>query len=283
MKTLITGAPGTGKTTLVEYARQHGCLNFFDTDKVPGLCEWREYATGRVIGDIEKVEPTGGEQWYRTYGWYWKQDKMHGLLNSVTNPVVCGSADNIMDYYGEFDHIILLYKSREDIIHNLTQPERDQANGKDSAHHDRILRWQDTLKESLKPYRTDLISDNTVPAMFERIQSILSKGSANAPVFTLHLPQYQITTEPNYKAIGKIVDDELRKHFMGRTIVARGIGSSEHPGKTIDELVEIIKRDGTDCYDPYRTGTATKTSKANTLTCSASAARSARTCSYSKT
>jgi hypothetical protein len=71
---------------------------------------------------------------------------------------------------------------------------------------------------------------------------------------TLALPEYQVTSEPDYKAIGKIVDDELRKHFMGQTIVARGIGSSEHPGKTIDELVEIIKRDGTDRYDPNRTG-----------------------------
>lgn len=76
----------------------------------------------------------------------------------------------------------------------------------------------------------------------------------STPVFTLTAPDYQVTSEPDYRAIGKIVDDKLREHFMGRTIVARGIGSSEHPGKTIDELVEIIKRDGTDRYDPNRTG-----------------------------
>lgn len=76
----------------------------------------------------------------------------------------------------------------------------------------------------------------------------------STPVFTLTVPDYQVTSEPDYMAIGKVVDDELRKHFMGRTIVARGIGSSEHPGKTIDELVEIIKRDGSDRYDPSRTG-----------------------------
>lgn len=76
----------------------------------------------------------------------------------------------------------------------------------------------------------------------------------STPVFALTISDYQIATEPDYKTIGKIVDDELRKHFMGRTIVARGIGSSEHPGKTIDELIEIIKRNGTDRYDPNRTG-----------------------------
>lgn len=73
-------------------------------------------------------------------------------------------------------------------------------------------------------------------------------------VTSLHVPSYQVTTEPNHKSVGKVVDDELRKHFMDQTVVVRGISSSEHPGKTIDELIEIIKRDGTDRYDPNRKG-----------------------------
>lgn len=73
-------------------------------------------------------------------------------------------------------------------------------------------------------------------------------------LYTIAVPQYQITTEPDYKTIGKVVDDELRKHFMDRAIVVRGISSSEHPGKSVDELVEIIQRDGTDRYDPHRQG-----------------------------
>lgn len=74
------------------------------------------------------------------------------------------------------------------------------------------------------------------------------------PVFTVNVPEYQVEAEPDYRLIGRIVDDELRKHFFGQTIVVRGIGSSEHPGKTVDELVGIIKRDGTDRYDPNRKG-----------------------------
>lgn len=71
---------------------------------------------------------------------------------------------------------------------------------------------------------------------------------------TIDLPDYQVNTEPDHKAIGKIVDDELRKHFMGQTVVVRGISSVDHPGKTVNELVEIIQRDGTDRYDPNRKG-----------------------------
>ncbi len=73
-------------------------------------------------------------------------------------------------------------------------------------------------------------------------------------VYAVHLPAYQVTAQPDHKALGKIVDTELKKHFLGKTIVARGIGSSEHPGKSIDELIEIIRREGTDRYDPKRVG-----------------------------
>lgn len=74
------------------------------------------------------------------------------------------------------------------------------------------------------------------------------------PVLAINLPEYHVAAEPNHKAVGKVVDDMLCKHFMGQTLVVRGIGSSEHPGKTIDELVEIIAHDGTDRYDPNRQG-----------------------------
>lgn len=74
------------------------------------------------------------------------------------------------------------------------------------------------------------------------------------PIITIELPEYQTNTTPDHVALGKIVDAELKSNFMGKTVVARGIGSSEHPGKTVDELVEVIQRDGTDRYDLGRKG-----------------------------
>lgn len=76
----------------------------------------------------------------------------------------------------------------------------------------------------------------------------------NIPVYTIRLPEYQVNTRPDYKALGKVVDDELKKHFMGQMVGLRALGSQEHPGKSIDELIEIIQRDGTDRYDPERSG-----------------------------
>lgn len=70
----------------------------------------------------------------------------------------------------------------------------------------------------------------------------------------LNIPDYDVKVEPDYKSIGKLIDDELKKHFMGKKILLRGIGSQQHPNKTADEVIEIIKRTGTDRYDPERIG-----------------------------
>lgn len=77
---------------------------------------------------------------------------------------------------------------------------------------------------------------------------------SNISTYTIHLPEYQVTTKPDYKTIGAFVDNELKKHFMGQMVGLRALGSQEHPGKSVDDLVEIIKRDGTDRYNPERGG-----------------------------
>lgn len=77
----------------------------------------------------------------------------------------------------------------------------------------------------------------------------------SVPVYTVHLPNYNFKNgEPDHKAISKPIDDELRKHFTGQKILIRGLGSHEHPGKSVDELIDIIKTTGTDRYDPKRIG-----------------------------
>jgi hypothetical protein len=77
---------------------------------------------------------------------------------------------------------------------------------------------------------------------------------AHIRILDIQLPEYQVDTEPNHQAVGKIVDAELMRHFMGRTLVVRGVGSKDHPDKTVHELVETIVRHGTDRYDPTRRG-----------------------------
>jgi len=70
----------------------------------------------------------------------------------------------------------------------------------------------------------------------------------------IDLPQYDIQQEPNADEIGQLVDNKIRKNFLGKSVVVRGIASSEHPHKSVEELIEIIKTTGTDRYDHDRKG-----------------------------
>lgn len=70
----------------------------------------------------------------------------------------------------------------------------------------------------------------------------------------IKLPIYTVNSEPDTEAIGHIVDEKLYELFSGRKIVLRAIASSEHNGKSIEEIVHIIEQTGTDRYDPERKG-----------------------------
>lgn len=73
-------------------------------------------------------------------------------------------------------------------------------------------------------------------------------------VFEVDIPNYSVDEAPDDRAIGKILDDTLKKHFMGKQILVRGVASSEHSDKNIDQLIELIGQTGTDRYDPERAG-----------------------------
>lgn len=79
-------------------------------------------------------------------------------------------------------------------------------------------------------------------------------NASEVPIYTVSVPQYRAGIEPDDKAIGKVLDDELRKHFDGQEILFRYVASAEHPDKSIDELIDIIKETGTDRYNSTRVG-----------------------------
>ena len=54
---------------------------------------------------------------------------------------------------------------------------------------------------------------------------------------------------PDFEAISKPVKNYLRSQFMNERIGLRMLGSGEHPNKTVDDLIEIIRQKGHDRYD----------------------------------
>ncbi|PIQ74450.1 MAG: hypothetical protein CO002_02255 [Candidatus Portnoybacteria bacterium CG_4_8_14_3_um_filter_44_10] len=80
------------------------------------------------------------------------------------------------------------------------------------------------------------------------------KQCAKIPIYSISVPDYHVKTQPDYARIGEKIDLIFKKHFIGQRVAIRCIGSEEHKGKTVDELIKIIKKIGTDRYDPNREG-----------------------------
>jgi hypothetical protein len=74
------------------------------------------------------------------------------------------------------------------------------------------------------------------------------------PVLSVALPDYTVDSEPDHRRLGKRVDDVLRRHCTGETVLVRGLSSAAHPQLSLDSLIEVIKLCGTDRYDTTRVG-----------------------------
>lgn len=98
------------------------------------------------------------------------------------------------------------------------------------------------------------------------------------PVFKIAIPAYQVNfyenvlgptphlrwgnpiprayedNKPDFDAVSKHLVEMLRDHFNGERIGLRLLSSDEHEGKSVKELIEIIKELGHDRYDPNRRG-----------------------------
>jgi hypothetical protein len=96
---------------------------------------------------------------------------------------------------------------------------------------------------SVPEYRFDVIEETD-----EKIDYDLT------PWFGVEIPKVYVDHAPDFGKIGGKIDVCLKQHFMGRRVAVRAIGSEEHEGKGLDELVEIVEVLGHDRYDSKRKG-----------------------------
>lgn len=73
-------------------------------------------------------------------------------------------------------------------------------------------------------------------------------------VLTLSIPEYSPGQPPDHIAVGHKLDNLLKKHFLGKEVVIRCIGSQDHPNLNLDKLTNTIVKTGTDKYDTGRMG-----------------------------
>lgn len=73
------------------------------------------------------------------------------------------------------------------------------------------------------------------------------------PVYSVKVPEYNVKKKPDSATIGTKIDKLIKKHFLGKHVAIRCLGSQEHRLER-DDLIVIIKKLGTDKYDAERKG-----------------------------
>jgi hypothetical protein len=71
-------------------------------------------------------------------------------------------------------------------------------------------------------------------------------------VLSIAIPEYTIDEPLEYTSIGRQVDALLEEQLGDGAYLIRAISLGEHPGKSLDELADLILALGTDKYDPNR-------------------------------
>jgi hypothetical protein len=103
---LVTGNPGSGKSTVAQELARRGLVTF-DADYEAGLCYWEDEGARAVLWADVPSAPDG--EWLRSHRWVWNRSRMEELLTQHEGPVfVCGIALNIDQFLDVFDRIFLL-------------------------------------------------------------------------------------------------------------------------------------------------------------------------------
>ena len=102
MKVLITGRSGTGKTTLCnEFIRQG--VRAIDSDRLDNFVGWYNVDTKlpATVDYRKRIDKS-------TFGWLWHHDAMKQLVAKYSDLILCGSADNQLEFYKYFDKVYIL-------------------------------------------------------------------------------------------------------------------------------------------------------------------------------
>jgi dephospho-CoA kinase len=151
-KVLLTGMSGTGKSTLIGALAARG-YKAVDADS-DEWCEWVE-VFDRAEADDSPVEPDRD--------WVWREDRIADLLATADADVLflSGCPTNMVKFYPQFDHIILLSAPAPVMVERLST-RTNNPYGKQPHEVARILRLKQTVEPRLRATAGQEI-DTTAP------------------------------------------------------------------------------------------------------------------------
>lgn len=142
-RVLITGMSGTGKSTLLAELHQRGHLTV-DTD----YDNW--------------VLPSG----------VWDPVRMASLLERQSHVIVSGTVENQIDFYDQFDHIVLLSAPWERLLERVTSRSNNPY-GRTQPQQDEIRFYLNTVEPLLRRRATfELDGTNPVNELADAVESL---------------------------------------------------------------------------------------------------------------
>ena len=114
---LITGNPGSGKSSLAVELARRGCAVIDGDD----LAEWQ------TVSGMPAVQPVPRpEEWWRAHRWVWARSRIETAIrqhaSSTRHLFVCGIATNQRDLLDLFDVIFLLTLDHRTQVARLDAP-----------------------------------------------------------------------------------------------------------------------------------------------------------------
>lgn len=163
-RVLLTGMSGTGKSTLVAELAARG-YDTVDAD-AEGWSEWVETAGN----------PTGANP---GHDWLWQEERIQDLLSTYQGDLlfVSGCAENMVKFYPQFDHIILLSAPAPVVLERLANRSNNPY-GKRPEEIDRVLAHIGTVEPVLRR-AADHEIDTTAPlnVVVSQVLDVVSGGA----------------------------------------------------------------------------------------------------------
>jgi dephospho-CoA kinase len=141
-RVLLSGMSGTGKSTVISELAARG-YKAVDVD----ADDWSEWVEVEFTGD-----PTSPESPVEPgRDWVWREDRIQDLLSTEDTDVlfISGCAENMVKFYAQFDHIVLLTAPAAVIVERLAT-RTTNAYGKHPEELARVLGLLQTIEPRLR-------------------------------------------------------------------------------------------------------------------------------------